>query len=239
MEGVDAGNGASGTNCALLIDLAASRQGAYACCMAAAAHILGVILAGGKSRRFGGGDKGLADLSGRPVLAHVIDGFRPQVGRLILNINGEPRRFASFGLPLVADGENPELGPLSGILAAFDWQKRHAPDCIAIATVSTDVPFLPADLVARLDAMRNGGIALATSNGRRHPTVALWPLSSRTAIADALQRRALSVNALTEHLNAVAVPFPMRNIDGSAVDPFLNVNTPDDLAIARALLSKP
>jgi molybdopterin-guanine dinucleotide biosynthesis protein A len=207
--------------------------------MAASAHILGVILAGGKSRRFGGTDKGLADLGGRPVLSHVIERFRPQVGRLILNVNGDPGRFMSFGLPLVADEENPGLGPLSGILAAFDWQRREAPDCVAIATVSTDVPFLPDDLVARLDAERNGGIALATSNGRRHPTVALWPVSSRTAIADALQRRALSVNALTEHLNAVAVPFPMRDIDGRAVDPFLNVNTPDDLAIARALLSKP
>jgi molybdopterin-guanine dinucleotide biosynthesis protein A len=206
--------------------------------MAATAHILGVILAGGKSRRFGGSDKGLADLGGRPVLSHVIERFRPQVGRLILNVNGDPARFARFGLPSIADGENPELGPLSGILAAFDWQKTHAPDCVAIATVSTDVPFLPSDLVPRLDGERAGGIAIATSGNRRHPTIALWPLDARTAIADALERRALSVNALTENLNAVAVPFPMRNIEGRDVDPFFNVNTQDDLATAGDLLSK-
>ncbi|HXE01315.1 MAG TPA: molybdenum cofactor guanylyltransferase MobA [Hyphomicrobium sp.] len=201
-------------------------------------HILGVILAGGQSRRFGGGDKGFADLDGRPVLSHVIERFRPQIGRLILNANGDLSRFASFGLEVVADREIPGQGPLSGILTALEWAKRHAPDCTAVATVSTDVPFLALNLIQRLEAERGDGVAIAVSAGRRHPTIAIWPLTSREAVADALQRGALSVDALAAELNAVAVPFPMGEIDGVTIDPFFNVNRPEDLVAARALLAK-
>ena len=201
-------------------------------------HILGVILAGGQSRRFGGGDKGFADLDGRPVLSHVIERFRPQVGRLILNANGDLSRFATFGLEVVADREIPGQGPLSGILTALEWAKRHAPDCAAVATVSTDVPFLALNLIQRLEAERGDGVAIAVSAGRRHPTIAIWPLTSREAVADALQRGALSVDALAAELNAVAVPFPMGEIDGVTIDPFFNVNRPEDLVAARALLAK-
>ncbi len=201
-------------------------------------QILGVILAGGRSRRFGGGDKGFADLGGQSILSHVIARFRPQVGRLLLSVNGEAQRFAGFGLDTITDAESPELGPLSGLLAAMDWAARHMKGCAAIATVSSDVPFLPSDLIARLDASRGDGVAIATSAGRRHPTIALWPISARQTIADALQRQALSVNRLASDLNAVAVVFPMRNIEGREVDPFFNINTQDDLATARALLAK-
>jgi molybdenum cofactor guanylyltransferase len=206
--------------------------------MASPNHILGVILAGGQSRRFGGGDKGFADLYGQPVLSHVIERFRPQVGRLILNANGDLSRFASFGLEVVADGEIPGQGPLSGILAALDWAKRHAPDCTAVATAATDVPFLPPNLIQHLEAERRDGVAIAASAGRRHPTIAIWPLTAREAIADALQRGALSADALAASLNAVAVPFPMGEIDGVILDPFFNVNRPEDLVAARALLAK-
>lgn len=200
-------------------------------------QILGVILAGGRSRRFGGGDKGLANLGGQSILAHVIARFRPQVGRLILNINGDPKRFAAYGLQTISDEENPELGPLSGLLAAMDWAVQHARECVAIASVSADVPFLPDDLVARLDASRGNGVAIATSGDRRHPTIALWPMSVRQTIAGALNKRALSVDRLAADLNAVAVAFPMRNIQRAKVDPFFNINTPDDLSTARALLA--
>jgi molybdopterin-guanine dinucleotide biosynthesis protein A len=202
-------------------------------------NIVGVVLAGGQSRRFGGGDKGFADLDGRPVLFHVIENFRPQVGSLILNANGDAERFAQFGLDVVSDNESPGHGPLSGILAALDWTKCHAPDCSAVATVSTDVPFLPPDLVERLHEERSDDeVAIATSAGRRHPTVAIWPLSARSAVAHSLGESAFSANALAAKLNAVAVSFPMREIAGRSVDPFFNINTPDDLATARALISK-
>ncbi len=207
-----------------------------------AQNILGVILAGGRSRRFGGSDKGFADLNGKPVLAHVIDRFRPQVPRLILNANGDIDRFKSFGLDIVTDGAHGEQGPLSGILAALDWAKQQPEAYTKVATVSTDVPFLPPDLVERLEAesgAKNGNrVAIAMSAGRRHPTVALWPLTLRDAVAGALERQALGVNALALHLNAVAVAFPMRDITNRAIDPFFNVNTPDDLATARALIEK-
>src|SRR5260221_7895267 len=201
-------------------------------------QILGVILAGGRSRRFGGGDKGLADLDGQSILSRVIARFRPQVGQLVLNANGDAGRFSEFRLETIVDKESPGLGPLSGLLAAMDWAAQHKSDCAAIATVSSDVPFLPSDLVARLDASRISGIAIATSAGRRHPTVALWPMGVRQTIADALDRRALSVDKLASDLNAVAVAFPMRDIQGVEVDPFFNINTQDDLATARALLAK-
>jgi len=202
-------------------------------------QILGVILAGGRSRRFGGGDKGLADLGGQSILARVIAQFRPQVGRLVLNINGDPERFAEYDLEIVSDDENPELGPLSGLLAVMDWAAQHAPECSAIATVSADVPFLPNDVVARLDARREDGVAIAMSGDRRHPTIAIWPMSTRQAIAEALKARALSVDKLAAKLKAVAVAFPMRDIRNTRVDPFFNINTPDDLSTARALLAGP
>lgn len=239
MEAADARNQASMANRAANSILAALREDAYACHMASRAHVLGVVLAGGMSRRFGGGDKGLADLGGRPVLSHVVARFGPQVGRLLLNVNGDASRFARFDLPTISDAENPGLGPLSGILAALDWQEAHAPDCVAIATVSADVPFIPTDLVAQLDARRGEGVAIAVSGGRRHPTTALWPTSARDVVAGALVRRDLSVNALTQRLNAVAVEFPMRNIGDASIDPFFNINTQDDLAIARSLLGEP
>ncbi len=202
-------------------------------------QILGVILAGGRSRRFGGGDKGLADLGGQSILARVIAQFRPQVSRLILNINGDPGRFAEYGIQVVSDNENPELGPLSGLLAAMDWAVQHAPACTAIATVSADVPFLPNDVVARLDADREGGVAIAMSGDRRHPTIAIWPMNTRQTISEALNNRALSVDKLAAKLKAVAVAFPMRDIRKTKVDPFFNINTPDDLSTARALLAGP
>jgi molybdopterin-guanine dinucleotide biosynthesis protein A len=200
-------------------------------------HILGVVLAGGRSRRFGS-EKAFGDLAGEPVIAHVIARFRPQVGRLILNANGDLTRFASFGLETIPDDESPELGPLSGLLAAFDWAAHNMAGCIAVATVSADVPFLPLDLVERLDEARGGQTALAISGERRHPTIALWPMSARPAVAGALKRRTLGVDALASDLNAIAVAFPMRDIDGRMLDPFFNVNTPDDLAAARTLITK-
>lgn len=181
----------------------------------------------------------MADLGGRPVLSHVVARFSPQVARLILNVNGDASRFARFELPTIADAENPGLGPLSGILAALDWQKVHARDCVAIATVSADVPFVPTDLVAQLDDRRGNGVAIAVSRGRRHPTIAVWPTGARDVVASALARRDLSVNALMEGLNAVAVEFPMRNIGDAFIDPFFNINTQDDLATASSLLSEP
>ncbi|MEQ1614405.1 MAG: molybdenum cofactor guanylyltransferase MobA, partial [Hyphomicrobiaceae bacterium] len=154
--------------------------------------ITGVLLAGGQSRRMfpdadGGGDKCLRDLAGRPMLAHMIERLGPQVNRLVLNANGDPARFAAFGLPVAADTVDGFVGPLAGTLAGMRWSLVHAPSTSHIATVSTDAPFIPADLVARLwagIATEPGRIAIARSAGELHPVIGLWPV----ALADDLER---------------------------------------------------
>ncbi len=205
--------------------------------------IAGVIFAGGSARRLfpespSGGDKGLADLGGQPMLAHIVARFRPQVSRLILNINGPAERFSAFGLDVVADEGPGEHGPLAGLVAALAWAAKSG-GMTALATVSTDVPFLPFDLVSRMAAACDGRAdrpVLAVSAGRRHPTIALWPLELEVEARETLKRGELSVDAFAKRHGAIALSFPMSNIGGRTVDPFFNANTPDDLATARALL---
>ena len=192
--------------------------------------IPGMILAGGRSRRMGGGDKCLLLLNGLPLLAHVIDRIRPQVTGLALNANGDPTRFAEFGLPVVADDEADFAGPLAGILAALDWAVRTQPTAPAVLTIPADTPFLPRDLVPRL--AEKGAPALARSAGRIHPVVGLWPLSLREGLRNALRQEGLrKVEDWTARLSPTVVDF-----DGGAVDPFFNINRPEDLARAAALL---
>lgn len=202
-------------------------------------HILGVILAGGSARRMGGGDKGFADLAGQPMLARVIGRFAPQVSRLILNANGDANRFAAFDLPVIADAEKSAIvgsGPLAGLLAAMDWASSGVPDVTAIASVSTDVPFLPTDLVSRLNAERGSGAAIASCAGRLHPVIGIWPLDLKDAIHSALENGQRSVEAFAKAANATTVHFPLVSIGGQTIDPFFNANTPDDLSLARTLL---
>ena len=113
--------------------------------------IIGVLLAGGLARRMGGGDKPLRLIGGRPILDRVIERLRPQVSALVLNANGDPARFAAYGLPVVADSIPDYAGPLAGILAGLDWTAENRPDCPVIISVATDAPFLPSDLVARME----------------------------------------------------------------------------------------
>jgi molybdenum cofactor guanylyltransferase len=200
-------------------------------------HILGVILAGGEARRMGGGDKGLAELAGQPMLAHVIQRFAPQVDRLILNANGERERLAAFGLEVVADTEAPGEGPLAGLLTAMEWAEASGYGYKAIATVTTDVPFLPGDLVARLAAAHTSGPVVAQSGGRVHPCIGLWPLSLKGAVRAALETERRSVEAFALANGAIAVPFPFGDSGNPTIDPFFNANTPDDLATARKLLA--
>lgn len=201
------------------------------------AGIAGVVLAGGRARRFGGGDKGLRRLAGRPLLDHVIGRVRPQVAALALNANGDPRRFAGFGLPVVSDAigdpDGAGAGPLAGILAGLDW--AAAAGCGRLLSVPCDAPFLPPDLASRLHAAGAGAdaeAAVAVSAGREHPVVALWSLSLRARLRAAVADRGVrAVRAWLAELRAVRVDFPV-----GAVDPFLNVNTPQALAEAERSL---
>ncbi|WP_459851114.1 molybdenum cofactor guanylyltransferase MobA [Dongia sp. agr-C8] len=189
-----------------------------------------VILAGGLSRRLGGGDKCLLPLAGRPLLAHVIARVRPQVSALALNANGDATRFRDFGLDVVADDAADFAGPLAGILAALDWAQRAHPAAMAVLTVPADTPFLPLDLAARLNAA--GAPAVARSAGRIHPVVGLWPLALRDDLRSALRREGMrKVEDWTRRLDPAIVDF-----EAGPIDPFFNINTPEDLERAAALL---
>ena len=143
--------------------------------------VTGVLLAGGQSRRMGGGDKGLLELAGRPMLGHVICRLGAQVGAIVINANGDPARFDAFGLPVVPDTIGGFVGPLAGVLAGMRWSAANAPEARWIVTAAGDAPLLPSDLVARLlkaaVESRPGAIALAQSHGELHPVIGLWPVA--------------------------------------------------------------
>ncbi len=189
-----------------------------------------VILAGGLARRLGG-DKALRPLAGRPLLAHVLDRMAGQAGPILINANGDPGRFAGFGLPVAGDSVPGHPGPLAGILAGLEWARGLGAE--AVISVPADCPFLPRDLVARLTAARAAAgakAAVAASGGRRHPVVGLWPVSSADALRQALAAGMRAVEAWTDRLGTAVAEVP-----AGPVDPFFNVNTAQDLARAERL----
>ena len=203
--------------------------------------VTGVILAGGQSRRMGGGDKGLLELAGKPMLAHVIERLAPQVGRLVINANGDPARFASLGLPVVADTIADFAGPLAGVLAGMRWSRANTPAARWIATAAGDAPLLPTDLVARALATlrdRPGGIALAQSSGELHPVIGLWPVELVDDLEAQLRAGVRKVLAWTNRHGTVPVPFAMLRAGGTELDPFFNANTPQELKSLRAMLAE-
>ena len=199
--------------------------------------VAGVLLAGGLARRMGGGDKSMAKVGGRPILERVIERVRPQVGPLILNANGDPARFRAFGLPVVGDSVEGFQGPLAGILTALEWVSANAPDCRRVASFATDAPFLPADLVARLGealAAGDADLAAARSGGRAHPVFGLWPVElagdlRRALVAEEMRK----IDRWTERYRLVHVDF-----ESDPVDPFFNVNRPENLADAERLAAR-
>ena len=204
-------------------------------------NIVGLLLAGGQSRRMGGGDKTLRLLGGRSLLDRVVERLRPQVAALVLNANGDPRRFAAFGLPVVADSIPDFAGPLAGILAGLDWTAVHRPDCQMVASVATDAPFLPEDLVRRLvrGMMAAGAeLACAASGGQAHPVIGLWPVRLRDELRRALIEEGVrKVDVWTARFRLATVPFPDEAPGlGLGIDPFFNANRPEDFARAAMLL---
>ena len=188
---------------------------------------LGVILAGGLARRMGGGDKGLLPLGGGTILSHVVDRLVPQVAGLALNANGDPARFAALGLPVVGDSIEGFAGPLAGVLAGLDWAASH--DADHIVTAAADTPFFPCDLVPRFCAAGPGIVLAATADGR-HPTFGLWPVALRDDLRDALNGGLRKVVQWTQAHGGVEAVFDDPG------EPFFNVNTPEDLARAEAML---
>lgn len=198
--------------------------------------ITGLILAGGRSQRMGGGDKTLLTLSGTPMLAHVLERFAPQVGALAINANGDPARFAAFGRPVIADAVPDFAGPLAGVLAGLRWSASADPVATRMATVSGDTPFLPPDLVTRLaTATSKNGIALAASGGNIHPVIGLWPIALAEDLAASLAAGTRKVQSWAAGHGATVVDFPFVEIGGRSIDPFFNANTPEDFDEARRL----
>ncbi len=204
--------------------------------MSAATGIVGLLLAGGQSRRMGGGDKCLRRLGGETVLAHSIARARPQVDALVLNANGDPARFAAYSLPVIADLVPDFAGPLAGILTGLEWAAVHRPEARWVASFATDAPFFPIDLVARLRAAcesEGADLACAMSAGRTHPVFGLWSLDLRAALHRAVVEEGM------RKIDAWTARFPIAHVAFAAdpVDPFFNANQPADLAEAERLLS--
>ena len=198
---------------------------------------LGLILNGGQARRMGGADKGLVTLSGKPMLAYAIERLRPQCAMLALSANGDPSRFARFHLPVIADDPPGFAGPLAGVLAGLEFCAARAPPMTHVATLAADTPFAPRDFVARLHAARQTSgavIALASSGGRAHHVAALWPFGLAPALRKALTNEGL------RKVEAFIARFPVAIVewDGEPLDPFFNVNAPEDLARAEAMLNQ-
>jgi molybdenum cofactor guanylyltransferase len=192
---------------------------------------VGLVLAGGLARRMGGGDKALIQIGGEAILDRVLAVLRHKCNPIILNANGDPARFARYGLPVIADSVPDFAGPLAGILAGLDWAAAHAPGTEWVVSVPGDCPFLPADLVDRLHATRAGigtPLACARSGEWRHPVVGLWRVDLRDDLRHALTVEDLHKIEIWTARHGVAI----ASWPDQPIDPFFNVNTPADVATA-------
>ena len=194
----------------------------------------GVLLAGGLARRMGGGDKPMRQIAGQTILDRVIARLEPQCDGLILNANGDPARFAAYGLPVIPDTVKDFPGPLAGMLAALDWAAINRPGIEFILSAAADCPFLPRDLVARLHharAEQNAQLAVAASAGQSHPVIGLWSVALREELRHALVVEDIrKIDRWTARYRLATVTWPTEPLD-----PFFNANTVDDLAEAERL----
>jgi molybdopterin-guanine dinucleotide biosynthesis protein A len=201
-----------------------------------APSVAGVLLAGGLSRRMGGGDKCLRLLGGQTILSHVAASAQPQVAALALNANGDPDRFRDYDLPVIPDVVEGNVGPLAGILTGMEWAASAHPNCEWLASFPTDAPFTPGDLVARLFAAfsdNSADLACVASGGRDHPVIGLWPVSLRYDLRKALCDEGIrKVDLWTGRYRLARVPYT-----ADPFDPFFNTNRPDDLIAAETILA--
>jgi molybdenum cofactor guanylyltransferase len=194
----------------------------------------GLILAGGLARRMGGGDKTLIPIGEKTILERAIARLGSQCAGLLINANGDLSRFSRFGLPVVPDDIEGFAGPLAGILAGLDWVAANAPATAWIVSVPGDCPFLPHDLVARLHGARSAQqlpLACARSGEWRHPVVGLWPVGLRHDLRNALEAGVRKIEAWTGKHGVALAEWP-----ADPVDPFFNVNTPEDAAEAERMV---
>ena len=198
-------------------------------------NICGVLLAGGQSRRMGGGDKCLLSLDGKKLLQRIVDTALPQVGPLVLNTNSDPAIFKPFGLPVASDVVEGFAGPLAGVLTGLEWARENAPECDWVASFPCDAPFAPVDLVVRLAAAieaAGADMACATSGGRDQPVFALWRVGLAAELRAALIDEGLrKVDVWTSRYKLARAEF-----DAANGDPFFNINRPEDLDAAADIV---
>ncbi len=189
--------------------------------------MLGVILAGGGGRRFGGADKAFVTLAGSTLIERGIERLKPQVEALLINANGDAARFSGFGLPVVADSIA-DGGPLAGVLGAMEWARRNAPETGRILTIAVDTPFFPPDYrekMLRHRAEESAMLACAASSERLHPVFCLWPVSLAADLRAALEDEGLrKVRVFMKRYQCARVTF--ESDEGR--DPFFNINTAED-----------
>lgn len=205
------------------------------------APIAGLVLAGGLSRRMGGGEKSLRLLAGKPMIEHVLARLAPQVERLAINVNSDPASYRGYGLPILPDTIAGHAGPLAGVLAGLEWAAT-LPGMTHLVTAATDTPFLPIDLVQRFVALSAPErIVMARSGGNRHPVFGLWPVALRKDLAAWLtESDTMKVLAWTGRHDLVFCDFAAGGVDMSGAnlpDPFFNANTPEELAEAEQYLA--
>ena len=203
--------------------------------MALTEAIPGVVLAGGLSSRMGQ-DKARLRLGNLSLLDRAIRRLQPQVSSLAVNANGPVRFEPGAELPVFADLDASRCGPLGGVLAVLDHTRRQHPEASHVASVPTDSPFFPADLVARLAGAIDGPERIATARSARgpHPVFALWPVALFDDLSAWLAGGgALRMRSYLERHRAREVTFPTIETPRGAFDPFFNINTPDDLAAAE------
>jgi molybdopterin-guanine dinucleotide biosynthesis protein A len=194
-----------------------------------------LILAGGQARRMGGADKAFLKLGGETLIERAIERARPQTGGLIINASGDLKRFAPLGCEVIADRIGGFLGPLAGILSGFEWMRANRSDALWLASFACDCPFFPADMVMKLIAeaeKHSVQIAFAASGERHHPVFAVWNASLPVTSESVLQGQGLrKMDDFVAGFPSTRVVFP-----SAPVDPFFNINTPDDLARAETLM---
>ena len=199
--------------------------------------VLGVLLAGGRSRRMGGINKAFIPLGGTSLAARAIHRLKPQTGALMISANRDPDRFAEHGVPVTADAMVEYGGPLAGILTAMDWAIRERPDTRWILSAPVDAPFIPDDLGTRLWSVvceTGKPVALANSNGQTHFVCGLWNTNLRNRIYHLLVERVIN---RAESI-ADSCGYATAKCNDDPVDPFFNINTPEDLAAAEELVSR-
>lgn len=200
--------------------------------------IVGVILAGGLARRMGGGDKCLQPLGKSTLLEVAIERARPQVDQLLLNANGDLARFDPFDLPKATDIVDGYAGPLAGILTAMSWARENHPEAEWVLSIASDTPFYPGDLAQRLLAQATADkalIAVAESGERIHPVFGLWHLSLMEDLRKSLvEEDTRKIFRWMKQHPWTQVSF---DVTENGIDPFFNVNSPQELKQAQALFT--